>query len=121
MCAIRVVTVLEDGSPPTEYSVFVNNVIWTGICEVLLEPGELPSGCRKAFVRITTWADSQQAVERKVSQYFDVHKWKLISMEGASPIDQNREYGDETADLIARTRDNPKAIILGRFHSYKEN
>ena len=95
-------------------------VIWTAVCEVLVEPGDLPSGNTKAFVRITTWADSLEAVREKVSRYLESHRWKLLSIEDARPID-NREYVPDTADMIERTRANRDAIILGRFDSYKEN
>jgi hypothetical protein len=95
--------------------------IWMSTCEVLVEPGDLPSGSTKAFTNVTTWADSRDKVREKVSRYLESYKWHLISIEDAHPIDDNRDYGEEIAGMIERTRENPEAIILGHFFSYKEN
>ena len=97
------------------------DAIWAVHCEVLVERCDLPSGNRKAFVWITTWADSEAAVKSKVSRFLETHQWCLLGMEEANPIDETRSYGDRMMDMITRTRQNPMAIILGQFHSYKEN
>jgi len=75
----------------------------------------------KAFVPVTTWADSAESAEKKLSDYLKSFKWHLISVEDARRIDEREDYGDEVAEMIDRTRSNPRAIILGRFFSYKEN
>jgi hypothetical protein len=36
--------------------------------EILVKPGDLPSGNTKAFVNAVTWADSSNNAEKKVSQ-----------------------------------------------------
>jgi|SRR5580700_1481265 hypothetical protein len=95
--------------------------MWMVTSEVLVEPGDLPTGSTKAFVNVTTWADSVETAREKLSRYLESFKWHLISIEDAHPIDESRDYGEEVADMIERTRDNPDAIILGRFFSYKEN
>jgi hypothetical protein len=95
--------------------------IWLVTSEVLVEPGDLPSGSTKAFVNITTWADSVETIREKLSRYLETYKWHLISIEKAHPIDEAHDYGDEIEDMLERTKANPEAIILGRFHSYKEN
>jgi hypothetical protein len=97
------------------------NTIWLAVCEVAVEPGDLPSGANKAFTRITTWADSLEAVEAKVSRYLESYRWQLLSIESAAPIGDADTYDDETIDMISRTRANPTAIILGRFFSYRED
>jgi hypothetical protein len=95
--------------------------MWKVVAEVLVEPGDMPSGSTKAFVPVTTWADSADTAREKLSRYLESFNWHLISIEDAHPIDENGDYGEEVADMIERTRNNPKAIILGRFFSYKEN
>jgi hypothetical protein len=95
--------------------------IWKAVCEVLVEPGDLPSGSTKGFVSVTTWADSVETVKEKVAGYLASHQWRLLAIEDAKPIDERQDYGEESADMIARTRANPRAIILGRFFSYKES
>lgn len=96
-------------------------VVWLAVCEILVEPGDLPSGATKAFVRVSTWADTVEMLREKASQYLQRFHWRLLSVEEAGPVDGMRAYDDEIADMIARTRENPKAIILGEFFSYKEN
>jgi hypothetical protein len=95
--------------------------IWLVTSEILVEPGDLPSGATKAFVNVTTWADSIDSIKEKLSRYLNTHKWHLISIEKAHPIDETHDYGEEIEDMIERTRANPEAIILGKFNSYKEN
>jgi len=51
----------------------------------------------------------------------ETFKWHLISIEDAHPIDEQRNYEDELIEMIERARENPEAIIIGRFFSYKEN
>ncbi len=97
------------------------SVIWLAGCEVSVERGDLPSGATKAFTRITTWADSLETLRTKVSRYLESYSWHLLDIESAAPIGDPDDYDDETIDMIARTRTNPSAIILGRFFSYKEN
>lgn len=95
--------------------------IWLVTSEVLVEPGDLPSGSTKGFVNITTWGDSIETIREKLSRYLETFKWHLISIEKAHPIDESHDYGDVIEDMLDRTRSNPDAIILGTFHSYKEN
>ena len=90
-------------------------------CEVLVEPGDLPSGSTKAFANITTWADSRDMARDRSSQYLESFRWHLISVEEAHPVDESRNYDEEASDMIERAKGNPDAIILGRFFSYKEN
>jgi hypothetical protein len=91
------------------------------VAEVLVRPGVLTDGRTKAFVPVTTWADSVDCARRKLSDYLDSFKWHLVSIEDAHPIEENRQYSEEVADMIERTRNNPDAIILGRFFTYREN
>src|SRR5437870_1125475 len=95
--------------------------IWKVVAEVLVEPGDMPSGSTKGFLTATTWADSLDTVTKKLSRYLESYKWHLISIEDAHPIDENQDYGEEIAEMIERTRNNQDAIILGTFFSYKED
>ncbi len=96
-------------------------VMWKLVAEVLVRPGDLPSGVTKAFVPVTTWADSADLAGEKLCQYLESFEWHVISIEAAEPVDETRDYGEEVEDMIERTRTNPKAIILGTFNSYKDN
>ena len=95
--------------------------IWLVTCEILVEPGDMPSGLTKGFVNVTTWADSVEGVREKVTRYLQTFNWHLLSVARAVPIDDSCDYDSEIEDVIERTSTNPQAIILGTFHSYKEN
>jgi hypothetical protein len=45
----------------------------------------------------------------------------LVLVDKADVIDEEAVFGEEVAGMIDRTRDNPNAIILGTFHTYKTN
>jgi hypothetical protein len=95
--------------------------IWRIVAEILVEPGDTASGSTKGFMNITTWADSAEAASAKIADYLGTFKWRVISIEDASRIDENQDYGEQIEDMIDRTRSDPNAIILGTFHGYKEN
>ena len=96
--------------------------IWKLVAEVLVEPGDMPSGLTKGFMNVTTWADSADSARDKLARYIERFNWHIISVEDARPVADNEEYVDEEMeDMITRTRTNPNAIVLGTFHGYKEN
>jgi hypothetical protein len=95
--------------------------VWLALCEISVEPGDLPSGKTKAFARIATWASSQEALWEKVSGYLESFKWQLLSIETAHPIHEDQGLDAETAQMIRRTRESTKAIIIGPFFSYRES
>jgi hypothetical protein len=94
--------------------------IWLIRSEILVEPGDLPSGCTKAIVNVTTWAESAKGAREKLSRYLESFRWHLISVEETHPISESEKYDEEVEDMIEKTRSNTAAIILGRFFSYKE-
>ena len=42
-----------------------------------------------------------------------------MGIEDSHPVDDKRSYEEEVADMIEKAKNNPAAIILGRFFSYK--
>ena len=72
-------------------------------------------------MNVTTWGGSKEAVTSKIREYLKSTGWHLVSIEEANVIEEDAEYGDVVSDMIERTRDNPNAIILGTFHTYKTN
>ncbi len=96
--------------------------IWKLVAEILVEPGDMASGLTKGFMNVTTWADSAESARNKLSAYLERFNWHLISIESANTIpDCETCENDEIQEMVARTRENPRAIILGTFHGYKEN
>ncbi len=73
------------------------------------------------FMNITTWADSETTAESKIQKYLESFGWNPVSVEKAHVIDEDGKYGEVELDQIERTRNNPNAIILGTFHTYKTN
>ena len=96
--------------------------IWKLVVEVLVQQGDMPSGLTKGFMNVTTWADSVESAKDKLGNYIQRFQWRILSIEDARPLTDDEEFEDENmADMVARTRTNPNAIILGTFHGYKEN
>jgi hypothetical protein len=95
-------------------------ILWLVICEVLFEPGDLPLGDTKGFMRVTMWGDSEQSLRSRLAECLESYRWHLISIESASPINEDSNYPEEVAEMVDRTRGNPEAIIVGRVFSYKE-
>jgi hypothetical protein len=94
--------------------------IWKIVAEILVEPGDMPSGLTKGFMNVTTWAESSDSARDKLEKYIERFNWRVISIEDARPVADDEEYVDEQMqDMIDRTRTNPNAIILGTFHGYK--
>ena len=95
--------------------------IWKLVAEVLVEPGDMPSGLTKGFMNVTTWADSAESAREKLARYIERFNWHVMGIEDARAVADGDEYDDEQMeDMIARTRTNRSAIILGTFHGYKE-
>ena len=58
-----------------------------------------------------------QEVESTTGFYFCASRW---TGKERDPETNNDDFG-EIQDMLARTRANTSAIILGTFHGYKEN
>lgn len=93
--------------------------LWIVTSEIVLKPDDLPSGNTKAFVNVVTWADSSKMAEDKVSRCLESYGWSVISIEDSHPVDEDRIYEEEIADIIDQARVNPNAVIYGRMWSYK--
>jgi hypothetical protein len=96
--------------------------LWNVIAEIEVEPGDLnlEGGRTKGFMNVITWADSPGSIKEKLSRYLGSFKWELLSLDGAYPVEESADYGEELTDMIRRARENPDAIILGCFHSYPD-
>jgi len=94
--------------------------MWLVLAEIISD-SEGSSGSKVGFMNITTWADSKEAVSFKIETYLNSFGWHLVVVDKADVVSEQSQYGDEVADMIDRTRDNPNAIILGTFHTYKTN
>jgi hypothetical protein len=46
------------------------------------------------------------------------HGWKLLSIERAAPVPDDRIFSNDLEDMLERTRENREAVIFGTFHSY---
>jgi hypothetical protein len=95
--------------------------IWLVLTEIVAQTGDPPRVSEVGFMNVTTWAESKEAAGRKIGQYLESCGWHLVSVEEANVVEDEGVYGDDVADMIQRTRCNPKAIILGTFHTYETN
>jgi hypothetical protein len=93
--------------------------LWIVHTEIIVEPGDLPSGNTKMFCNVITWADSPTEVEPKIREYIETFRWKLIGADKVDAVQKDFDYGDDINEMISRAEVNPNAIILGPFHSYR--
>jgi hypothetical protein len=94
--------------------------MWLVVAEIIGKSERSPES-EVGFMNITTWADSKEAASSKIERYLNSFGWDLADIDTADLVDEDSRYGDEVADMIDRTRNNPHAIILGTFHTYKTN
>jgi hypothetical protein len=94
--------------------------MWLVLAEIVANPNSSP-GSKIGFINITTWPDSKESASSKIEKYLASFGWHLVLVDKADVIDEEREFGDEVGEMIKRTRNNPNAIILGTFHTYKTN
>ena len=96
--------------------------IWMVCIELTAKTGDKNSPSEIGFMNITTWADSHETAVSKIRGYVQSVGWNLISVENSHVVNsEDGKYGDVELDQIERTRNNPNAIILGTFHTYKTN
>lgn len=95
--------------------------VWITTAEVKVEPGDMPSGDTLGFMRVTMWASSNEDFLQKLNAYFAKYKWKLISTDNTAEADPSSDYDDETNQMIDETLQDPNAIRLGTYYSYRPN
>lgn len=95
--------------------------IWMFCIELIAKTGDDDSPAEIGFMNVTTWADSQETAAGRIREYIDSLGWHLVVVESAHTVNEDGKYGDVELDQIERTRNNPNAIILGTFHTYKTN
>jgi len=93
--------------------------LWIVTAEIVLQPGDLASGKTKAFVNVVTWADWSKMAEETVSRCLESYGWYVISIEDSHPVEDDRIYEEDIADIIDQARVNPNAVIYGTMFSYK--
>lgn len=93
--------------------------IWKLVAEVLVKPGDMPSGFTRGFMNVMTWAESAESAGEKLARYIERFNWHVISIEDACAVTEGQEYGEQVEEMIERTRGNREAIILGIFHGYR--
>jgi hypothetical protein len=92
--------------------------LWVITAEILVEPGDLPSGETKGFANIVTWADSPKTAQQKVSEVLKSYKWEVLGIEATRTFDESR-CDDDVLDIVDQARTNPNACIIGTVFSYK--
>lgn len=93
--------------------------LWIITAEILVKPGDMPSGETKGFTNVVTWADSPKTAQQKVSDVLKSYGWEILGIESARPFDGSRSYDDDVLDIVDQARANPNACIFGTVFSYK--
>jgi hypothetical protein len=94
--------------------------VWLILAEVIGDL-EASSESKIGFINIAKWADSKEAASSKIEKCLNSFGWRLVLVDKAELIGEESRYGGEVIDMIDRMRNNPEAIILGTFHTYKTN
>jgi len=93
--------------------------IWMLCVEMIAQTGDESSPSTIGFMNITTWADSAVTAEDEIQDYLEGYGWHLVSVERAHIVNEDGHYSEVELDQIERMRNNPDAIVLGTFHTYK--
>jgi hypothetical protein len=96
--------------------------LWKVRAEIEVKPGDLDlePGFTKGFMNVITWSTSDKDAQKKLADYLGTFEWKLLRAEESYAITDSFPPDSEMSDMIERAKGNPKAIILGTFHSDKE-
>ena len=94
--------------------------MWRIRAEIEVEPGDLDldPGYTKGFMNVVTWATSDESAKAKLAAYLGTFNWKLLGVEESGPLDPEYASDSELKELVDGAKGNPKAIVLGTFHSY---
>jgi len=96
--------------------------LWKIYAEIIVQPGDFPSGDTIGFMNIITWANSAEAAQEKIAIYFERFAWKIVGVEAATILHPDFIADDDEFDeLVEQARNNPNAILCGTFYSYKAN
>lgn len=97
-------------------------VLWKILAEIEVEPGDLgnETDYTKGFMNVIVWGASETSARDRLSQYLESFTWRLLSVPEVERVDESKGYGEDVLAMVERARQNPKAIILGCFHSYRE-
>ncbi len=54
-----------------------------------------------------------------MTRCLESYGWYVTSIEDSHPVDHDRTYEEDIADIIDQALVNPDAVIYGRMFSYK--
>ena len=78
--------------------------IWIGTIEISWSDEKTPTVLQPAFTTVTTWATSPEEFREKCIRMLENYGWKLLDVEQANPVSNEREFSEEVEDMLARTR-----------------
>jgi len=96
--------------------------LWRIRAEIEVEPGDLDlePEYTKGFMNVVTWANSDQSAQKKLAEYLSTFNWKLLGVEESGAMTDAFAPDSEVSEMVERAKGNPRATILGTFHSYRE-
>lgn len=93
------------------------NDLWIGVVEVLTEPST-GEGNTRAFTNVVTWSNSTSHYESRVQEVFSEYGWTVIGFENGRPVDSDRDYDEDVAEIIVNARTNLNACMFATMHYY---
>jgi cob(I)alamin adenosyltransferase len=94
--------------------------VWMVLIELIVQTDESALS-EIGFMNIATGADSEDAAITKIRNCLASLPGHVVSFEQAHVVEEDKKYGEAEIDRMEKTRNNPNAIILGTFHTYKTN
>ena len=97
------------------------SVLWRVMTEIRVQPDDFAGGNTNGFINVITWAESAEHACERLANYIGGFDWHIVEVDSVVPVNDLIQCSEEMEDMIIRAKDNPIAIILGTFHSYKVN
>ena len=96
--------------------------IWIGLVSVRSLPdSEILRDSTGAYVNVVTWASDQVEYHKKAQELMEYLRLKFVEVENPHPLKDGASVEDhDLADVVARAKENPNAIMYGAFHTWTE-
>lgn len=82
----------------------ISLTFWIGTIDIGWSDEKTPAVFQPAFTAVSTWATSPEEFREKCVRMLENYGWKLLDVEQANPVPDEREFGEEVEYMLASTR-----------------
>ncbi len=98
--------------------------VWIGMIEVRPLPDcKLLETDAGAFVNVLTWAANEGQFRKKAEMLMEQLGLQIVGIENPEPLTNREAQGEldkDIADIAAKVRINPAAIMYSSFHTWPQ-